>query len=621
MGYSLSVCPYCACGCGVLLESQGDRLIGSLPSVSHPSSAGSLCLRGWNAVEAPQHPDRLTAPLLRRDNALAPVSEEEALTFIAQELRALAEKKDAEILVCVGPSLTNEDAYAAERLARHLKAFVSPSELGAPAVARQALTTVYGRHYPQVEMDEIALADLVWLFGVDPNIYPQVAARLFKARGAEAKLIRFDIFTEADSFAASRTVTIPPGEFAGLSRLLERTVFRLQAAAPALTGIPGFAELAAFWENAAPSAEPSWLGAERAEALVREFQAAKAPLVLIGERWLNELGSETATAQLLQSVALLGADTRVVMVCGEVNSWGTWDLLNPQAADLRAMEDLLDPDNERRFDALLVIGDDLLRRAPAPEKLAAKLAATQTVILIDRFASQTLPFAHAVLPACGFPEMSGTTTNLFGVVQRLEKAIKPHASLRAARDWLAEIGNRLGSDLRPQSAREWFADIQRHAAAYQGLSLNRLYGKPEFLWAKLDETSRLHFEVIPPTPGAAQSPGHPLALFFGAHPALWATGLASEREHLLQREVRQALLYLSPDDIATLKLRPGSRVKVTAPNASAFMTAMEDKRLPPGVLLAQPLTNDEGRRLRGFLPHAGRRGIGAHPVEARVEKV
>ena len=98
MGYALSVCPYCSCGCGIVLATQGGRLVGTHPILGHPSSRGSLCMRGWNAVEAPHHPDRLKVPAVRENGDLVQTSAAKALETITQRMAALRAKKGASVL-------------------------------------------------------------------------------------------------------------------------------------------------------------------------------------------------------------------------------------------------------------------------------------------------------------------------------------------------------------------------------------------------------------------------------------------------------------------------------------------------------------------------------------------
>ncbi|RPI21987.1 MAG: formate dehydrogenase subunit alpha, partial [Acidobacteria bacterium] len=82
MGFQVSTCPGCACGCGVLLEEVRGLLIAAHPVSQHPVSEGRLCIRGWNCAGSWRHPDRLTAPQIRQNGDLVPASIDDAVTRI-----------------------------------------------------------------------------------------------------------------------------------------------------------------------------------------------------------------------------------------------------------------------------------------------------------------------------------------------------------------------------------------------------------------------------------------------------------------------------------------------------------------------------------------------------------
>ena len=41
-----TTCPYCGVGCGVVIRSEGERIIGVHGDVDHPANFGRLCTKG-----------------------------------------------------------------------------------------------------------------------------------------------------------------------------------------------------------------------------------------------------------------------------------------------------------------------------------------------------------------------------------------------------------------------------------------------------------------------------------------------------------------------------------------------------------------------------------------------
>ena len=90
MKRTLTTCPYCGTGCQFYLGvDDTGRLVGVEPSTTHPVAKGRLCVKGWNAFDFVDHPDRLTTPQIRKDNKLEPVSWDEALDLVVSRLQAI----------------------------------------------------------------------------------------------------------------------------------------------------------------------------------------------------------------------------------------------------------------------------------------------------------------------------------------------------------------------------------------------------------------------------------------------------------------------------------------------------------------------------------------------------
>ena len=115
----MTVCPYCGCGCGMYLEVMDGKVTGTLPSMSHPISAGSLCIKGWNAHEPVHSPKRLTSPLVRKDGTLSEASWDEAIGRVASELKRVRDQYGpGSVAVLTSAKCTNEENYLMMKLTR-----------------------------------------------------------------------------------------------------------------------------------------------------------------------------------------------------------------------------------------------------------------------------------------------------------------------------------------------------------------------------------------------------------------------------------------------------------------------------------------------------------------------
>ncbi len=114
-----TICPYCGAGCELSLQVLDGKVVGVLPQKSSPVNQGSLCIKGWNAHAFIHHPERLTQPLVRRQDTFVPASWEEAVGLVAEKLAALKEKQGPESLAVLSSAkATNEDNYLVQKFTR-----------------------------------------------------------------------------------------------------------------------------------------------------------------------------------------------------------------------------------------------------------------------------------------------------------------------------------------------------------------------------------------------------------------------------------------------------------------------------------------------------------------------
>ena len=70
MSKVLTTCPFCGCGCGVFLEVENERVHAVAPQRSHPTSRGTLCVKGWNGHQFIHSTERLTKPMVKKNGQL-----------------------------------------------------------------------------------------------------------------------------------------------------------------------------------------------------------------------------------------------------------------------------------------------------------------------------------------------------------------------------------------------------------------------------------------------------------------------------------------------------------------------------------------------------------------------
>ncbi len=114
-----TTCPYCGCGCQMLLGVSNGRLVETLPLKDAVMNRGKLCIKGWNAHEFVHSPDRLTRPLVRRDGRLQESTWDEALDRVVSGLTSIRDAHGGNALAFLSSArTTNEENYLVQKLSR-----------------------------------------------------------------------------------------------------------------------------------------------------------------------------------------------------------------------------------------------------------------------------------------------------------------------------------------------------------------------------------------------------------------------------------------------------------------------------------------------------------------------
>jgi len=98
-----TTCRHCPAGCGLLAENREGRVIKLEGNPLHPVNRGKLCIRGQSSLQSVYHPDRLSAPLLRReDGSRREVGFEEAIALLGNRLDRAASRGENRVRMLSG---------------------------------------------------------------------------------------------------------------------------------------------------------------------------------------------------------------------------------------------------------------------------------------------------------------------------------------------------------------------------------------------------------------------------------------------------------------------------------------------------------------------------------------
>jgi NADH-quinone oxidoreductase subunit G len=440
-----TTCTTCSVGCRIVAQSSAGALVRYLGVDSEPVNQSWLCDRGRYGFEAVEAPERLTQPLVRSSTGFVPATWNEALGAVADKvLEALDASGPAALGFVGGSRLANEDAYAWVRLAKGVIGtdnFDAQLGDGLPAELVASL--------PRATIAEtLAAGTVIVLAGDLREELPVLHLRLREA-AANGGLRIIDCSPVATGLGPVATwMPYKPGGATELARRLvatepgERVVVVLGR--PSLAESPDdVAAAAAVLATAWPSAR--FLSALRRANVHGAIDLGCAPGLLPGRVRLEE-GRAFFREQ-----------------------WGS-------APEHRGLDTagMLEAAASGELKTLVLVGADPLSDFPDHDLAQRALERVDFLVAVETALNASSVHADVVLPAAGYAERGGTTTNLEGRVTRLAAKVVPPGVSRA--DWViaAELADRLGADLGFESLEGVWAEIERISPTHSGCTMGAL---------------------------------------------------------------------------------------------------------------------------------------------------
>jgi predicted molibdopterin-dependent oxidoreductase YjgC len=103
------------------LHIQDDFVYKVTSPFNAPANHGNLCVKGRFGYDFIHSKDRLTQPLMRKDDKLVPATWDEAMGHVAERLLEIREKYGPDSIgFLVSAKCTNEENYLLQKVARGL---------------------------------------------------------------------------------------------------------------------------------------------------------------------------------------------------------------------------------------------------------------------------------------------------------------------------------------------------------------------------------------------------------------------------------------------------------------------------------------------------------------------
>ena len=531
---------------------------------SDPVNHGWLSDKDRFGFEYINSENRLATPLVKGDDgAHHPVSWAEALDLVASRLTHIKQTDGASAIAALGGARgTNEDAYA---LSKFMRVAVGSNSLDAQMDdgldARFLAATV-----DRARISDIESAKTILVWGPDlkeehPTLYLRVR-RAAQELGATLIVVH-PRRTGLDDRAAHK-LTYRPGQGAtelsslqsGAGTHTEVLEALRQGPVVALVGRTGYTE------------DPRL--AEAVAAFVRTLPDAR---VLPLARRSNVFG---ALDMGVSPTLLPGRVSTSAPTAELAESWGEL----PSTPGRDALQ-IIEATKEGDVTAVILVGADPVRDMPDGVSAQLALERAQFVVAIDQFLTDSSVLADVILPADGFAEKDGTTTNVEGRVQKVNQIVPGAGQSRP--DWsiLDDLARRMGSDLGFHSAAAINKEIAAVAPAYRGVTWDLLdWDERDGVVVPFGEAEQPLVHVPADTPGSLAAGD----LVLHSARTMYDDGVLMRNGLSLHDLAPGGAVHVHPDDLRRLGVSVGGTARVTTDGGSATLAVVADGSLMRGVV-------------------------------------
>ncbi|MBW7983637.1 NADH-quinone oxidoreductase subunit NuoG [Enterobacillus tribolii] len=416
MQFAPSVCQQCSVGCNT---SPGERY-GELRRIENRYNGTVnhyfLCDRGRFGYGYVNLKDRPRQPQQRRGNDWIALNADQAMQGAADLLR------QAKKTIGIGsPRASLESNYALRELVG-AENFYSGIEAGELSRLQLMLKVLREGGVYTPALREMESYDAVLILGEDLT---QTAARI-------ALAVRQAVKGKARAMAAAQRVA--DWQIAAIQNIGQHAKYPLFQTSVDATRLDDIAA----WSYRAPVADQARLGFAVAHALdgaspavdglsddlkkkvdiiVQALTGAKKPLIISGAN-AGDSALIEAAANVAKALKARDLEVGITFVAAEANSMGL------ALMDAPSLDDALSVLENGSADALVVMENDLYRRAPAA-RVDAALAKVNGVVVIDHQRTAIMDKASLVLSAASFAESDGTLVNQEGRAQRFFQVYDP----------------------------------------------------------------------------------------------------------------------------------------------------------------------------------------------------
>jgi len=508
-----TLCPFCGVGCQTKVAVKDNRIV-QVDGRNGFANENRLCVKGRFGFDYAMSPDRLTKPLIRRDDApksgsmdlrgvdpmtvFREATWDEAMAHATTGLRRILDADGGQALAGFGSAKgSNEEAYLFQKLVRqgfgtnnvdHCTRLCHASSVA-------ALMEGVGSGAVSAPFTDAMKADCVIVIGARPTTNHPVAATYFKqAAKRGTKLIVIDPRGQDQMRHATYSLRFKPGSDVAMLNALLHVIIEenLYDEQYIQANVSGFEALKKKVKDFSPEAmaEVCGIDAPTLRAVARTYATAERSIIFWG-MGISQHTHGTDNSRCLIALALITGHvgrpgTGLHPLRGQNNVQGASDagLIPMYYPDYRSVENIdirsqyenfwgetLDPKrgltvieiidaiHDGKIKGMYIMGENPAMSDPDQSHAREALAKLDHLVVQDIFLTETAWHADVVLPASAHAEKVGTYTNTNRQIQMGRPALDLPGDARQDWELIVELANRLGLDWKYRAVSDVYTEM------------------------------------------------------------------------------------------------------------------------------------------------------------------
>lgn len=672
-----SICGFCGVGCNLALGVAGKQVVTVNPAhLKNSVNDATLCVRGHFAHDFLNSKQRLTQPLVRKENELVACSWDEALETAAKQLLDIKKQHGPDSIAFLGSSkCSNEENYLFQKIARTI---ISTNNIdnGGYMSGRLFLNLVEKRtdqagrfNFFAGPFSGLEQAEVIFLLGAEPAQTAPVLDYYLKRSAKKGIPLIVANPVRTDLASRSSLWMHPSGNalsdkssfdlfYLELVHLISAQMVQKNAVDSSF--ISRFTSGYEDYKTALLALEPG-ATARRADLDIdvvekaTDILAGKKITFVVGEGVMLHRYAREAMEALLNLALLTGSigyrGAGFHVLSRENNLVGAWDMgAVPEALPGRMMItdaddrdvwekawkrklrptagfdllNMIDKAEKGRLKAIYIMGENPLRSLPQPERLARAFDNLEFIVAQDILFNETVNIADVVLPGAAFSEKAGSFTNMEGRIQCFGAAVPPPGKAKPDLEILGSIAEKMGAP----GYKSTHEDIRKEISATLSVFSETVACKHP-IWIretrqKPDSSTEdlIHFSPVAASIKTASDDGYPFIALFDSRRFHLGSGTRTDQSARIRAFEYKGEIEVSPGDAEKMNLSHDDYVKVASLNGEIERQIKINKKIQAGFISIPTAYNDnDARCLVQLMPLLDASSGGWDSCMVTVEKV